>query len=138
MSRLFVIQFALSCVLPGLFVAPVLANAVPTVKSVEASRRLSAPKSLKQIKQTEPEILQIPFDLIGTLTEGDEIIEAGVFNDIYAFTGKANQIIKIELSSEDFDTWVILLNDNGILGDNDDSNDSSNNSLVYQLPESGT
>ena len=137
MSCLFVIKFAVSCVLPWLFIAPALANDVPTVKSAETLQRVASPNLLKQLKQAEPGNLQIPFELNGTLVEGSAITDEGILFDVYAFVGTANQIIKIDLSSEDFDTAIILLDADGVLDDNDDSNGSTDSTLVYRLPKSG-
>ena len=86
-------------------------------------------------KQNES-LLQIPFNQTGTLEPGDKTLENGSLYDIYTFTGQAGQIIKVSLISEDFDTRLLLLDaDEELIASNDDSNDSSNSELAWQLTE---
>jgi hypothetical protein len=59
--------------------------------------------------------------------------------DAYSFDGITNQQITITLESQDFDTYLMLLDsDNNIIAQNDDAEDgSTNSSLVVTLPVNG-
>lgn len=58
--------------------------------------------------------------------------------DSYTFTGEAGQGVIIEMVSEEFDTFVTLLNPAGeILDQNDDYNGLPQATIVMQLPEDG-
>jgi hypothetical protein len=59
--------------------------------------------------------------------------------DRYTFPGKAGQNILINLESDDFDTYVILQNEQGeTIAENDDNMNGSNSTIQVTLPESGT
>lgn len=68
----------------------------------------------------------------------DEEVEFQPQQDTYTFTGDAGQTIIIEMVSEEFDTFITLLNPAGeILEQNDDYNGTSQATIVTELPESG-
>jgi Cys-tRNA synthase (O-phospho-L-seryl-tRNA:Cys-tRNA synthase) len=77
----------------------------------------------------------------GTLEEGDTVLaEDGSLYDTYLFEGRAGQAISIIITSEDFDTYLILIDpDEQVIAKNDDftSNDL-NSALLLVLPSSGT
>lgn len=61
------------------------------------------------------------------------------YYDLYAFEGKAGQSISIDMSSEQIDSYLILLNSNGQeLAQDDDSGGEKNARIVITLPEDGT
>ncbi len=76
----------------------------------------------------------------GQLDIGDSQLSDGSFYDNYTFSGRAGQQISIQLSSNDFDTYLILLNSNGQrIAENDDAQSSTlNSSLTMTLPSNGT
>jgi CHAT domain-containing protein/tetratricopeptide (TPR) repeat protein len=75
----------------------------------------------------------------GELSEEDATLEDGSLYDVYPFEGEAGQIIKIELESDEFDTYLILADENGqTIGENDDNNGETNSSLTIELPRSAT
>jgi|GEM_PF-193905 len=73
----------------------------------------------------------------GRLESGDETLSSGEFIDTYTFTGSPGQRVSIDLSSDDFDTYVILAAPSGEQEENDDA-DGSNSQLVVDLTEQGT
>ena len=66
----------------------------------------------------------------GNLKSGDSVItDDGSLYDQYKFSGSKNQSIKIYLESQDFDTYVMLLDAEGNkLAENDDQGEDSSNS----------
>ena len=59
----------------------------------------------------------------GELRRGDRRLDSGEFVDSYRFRGRRGQRVSIELSSSDFDTYVILIPPSGAQQDNDDRGD---------------
>lgn len=75
----------------------------------------------------------------GVLSEGDATLQDGSLYDVYPFEGEAGQVIKIELKSDEFDTYLIVVDENGqTIGENDDSNGETNSNLTIELPRSST
>lgn len=77
----------------------------------------------------------------GTLEEGDEIMSSdGSLYDLYPLQGSQGQSVRINLESEDFDTFLAIIDsDNQIIDQNDDIDDTNTNSvLVIVLPRDGT
>jgi hypothetical protein len=74
----------------------------------------------------------------GRLERGDQEPERGKFQDVYAFRGTTGQNIRVELTSQDFDTFVAVKQPNGTVVDNDDFEGSTSRSVVeLRLPETG-
>ncbi|EKU98883.1 pre-peptidase C family protein [Leptolyngbya sp. PCC 7375] len=72
-----------------------------------------------------------------TLLE-EQQVEFQPKQDTYTFTAEAGQAIIIEMVSEEFDTFVTLLNPAGeILEQNDDYNGTPQATIVAELPEDG-
>lgn len=83
-------------------------------------------------------VIEIGQTQTGQLEATDQTLEFGEFVDTYQFTGSAAQIIEINLSSTDFDTFLMLTNDSGFQADNDDVEPGNFNSrLVVTLPQDG-
>ncbi|MTJ29104.1 M48 family metalloprotease [Aphanizomenon sp. UHCC 0183] len=77
----------------------------------------------------------------GNLKSGDSVItDDGSLYDQYKFSGSKNQSIKIYLESQDFDTYVMLLDAEGNkLAENDDQGEDSSNSFLHvTLPKQNT
>jgi tetratricopeptide (TPR) repeat protein len=59
--------------------------------------------------------------------------------DAYSFEGVADQVMTIELKSDDFDTMLVLKGPNGeVLTSNDDYGGTLNSTIVLALPTSGS
>jgi S1-C subfamily serine protease len=76
----------------------------------------------------------------GSLGPGDDTLNDGSFYEEYRFQGRAGQTVRISLSSNAFDTYLILLDEQGNrLGENDDrSSGDTNSELVVTLPQNGS
>lgn len=78
-------------------------------------------------------------DQRGELASGDEQLNSGEYVDAYQIEGRAGQQLRINLSSDQFDTYVMLRGPDGSSFDNDDAgNGGTNSELVVTLPASGT
>jgi hypothetical protein len=99
--------------------------------------RITPPQDdrLAQVPQT------VLLDRNGELTDSDEILESDNSRfDVYLIEGNANQSVTISLSSNAFDTFLMLLDSEGnSIAQNDDiSASNTNSSLTTTLPSSGT
>ena len=77
----------------------------------------------------------------GNLKPSDSVItDDSTFYDQYNFSGSKNQSIKIYLESQDFDTYLMLLDAQGNkLAENDDRGEDSSNSFLHvTLPKQNT
>jgi Bacterial pre-peptidase C-terminal domain len=76
----------------------------------------------------------------GKLEKGDRVIaDDGSLYDFYPMQGKEGESFTINLESDEFDTFVALVDSSGkTVGENDDiSQDDSNSQLEVTLPEDG-
>ena len=59
--------------------------------------------------------------------------------EYWKFSGRQGQIVSLEMNSEDFDTYIDLLDDTGLwLNSNDDGGPGFNSMLITTLPYTGT
>ena len=76
----------------------------------------------------------------GALEEGDRVIEDdGSLYDFYPIEGKAGESFMINLKSDEFDTFVAVVDSSGkTIGENDDISQSDSNSQIeITLPADG-
>jgi len=75
----------------------------------------------------------------GRLGPGDRTLRDGSYFQEFTFRGRANQRVRIRLESNDFDTYLILLDQaRNLIGENDDANPNTTNSeLTVTLPRDG-
>jgi hypothetical protein len=59
--------------------------------------------------------------LQGTLQEGDQVLTAGEFMDLYSFTGSAGETYSISMTSTEIDPYIIFIHPDGTQEDNDDA-----------------
>jgi CHAT domain-containing protein/Flp pilus assembly protein TadD len=89
------------------------------------------------VAQSPPEIE--PFTVTGTLDENSEVWEDGSYFNLHAFDGVAGQSIVIDLVSDDFDAYLLLLDPNrSLIDQDDDSGGGTNARIVLTLPDTGT
>ena len=76
----------------------------------------------------------------GVLETGDLTFEDDSLYDVHPFEGESGQAITIRMMSDEFDTYLILVNAEGeAIGRNDDSTSlETNSTLTILLPETGT
>lgn len=75
-----------------------------------------------------------------TLGPGDPILSDNSYYQEYTFQGQQNQRVTIQLTSPDFDTYLVLLDDEGnLISENDDAPDgnTTNSAITLTLPYSG-
>ncbi|MEO1124642.1 MAG: PPC domain-containing protein [Cyanobacteria bacterium J06639_16] len=75
----------------------------------------------------------------GSLERGDDVLSDGSLYDAYTFSGQAGQQVTITLESQEFDTYLILVDSDGnSIAQNDDINSNNRNSSInVALPASG-
>jgi len=75
------------------------------------------------------------FSVEGTLAGEDARFGDNSLHDIHVFDGQAEQIVRITLNSNEFDTFLILQDASGEeLARNDDGSDRTNAEIVFRLP----
>jgi len=74
----------------------------------------------------------------GSLRSGDSTLGDGEYIDSFEFEGRPGQHVTIDLRSDDFDTYLILIDPAGEQEENDDAADSTDSMIVADLTESGT
>ena len=77
-------------------------------------------------------------DTSGTLAAGDQTYSDGEYHDTFTFEGTPGQTVIINLSSTEFDTYLILESPNGQAEFNDDANNNNQSQIITQLSELGT
>jgi hypothetical protein len=73
----------------------------------------------------------------GALTAGDSTLESGEYMDSYEFIGRPGNQVTVDLRSEDFDTYVMLIDPSGEQEENDDAEDTSHSRIEMTLAETG-
>jgi CHAT domain-containing protein/tetratricopeptide (TPR) repeat protein len=74
----------------------------------------------------------------GQLEDGDQVLQDGSLYDLHTFEGEAGQFVEIRLSSEAFDTYLILVDPDGEqVAANDDGGEGLNSIIQVELPATG-
>jgi hypothetical protein len=82
--------------------------------------------------------IQIGWNVQGRLETGDQEMNDGTWADVWQFQGQAGRTVTIELRSEEFDTYLQLLDAQGNrLAEDDDSLGNLDSSIVFRLPATG-
>ena len=75
----------------------------------------------------------------GRLDNRDEQLNDDSFYETHTFNGQAGQQVSIQLTSSDFDTYLMLIDPDGQkIAENDDAQNSTNSAITVTLPSSGT
>jgi hypothetical protein len=83
--------------------------------------------------------IRVGSNMNGTLQRGDSTLSGGEFVDRITFQGTANQRVRIEMSSSQIDSYLLLQGPNGFTEENDDvSSGNLNSVLEVTLPATGT
>ncbi len=102
------------------------------VRPVSTTPRATQPST----RQVADWTLAETFD--GSLDGSDQRLDSGEFTEIHTFDGDAGEPIRIDLTSQDFDTYLIVTAPSGERVDNDDHDGSQNESVVeFTMRESG-
>ncbi len=119
---------ALNRKLAGGTLAMLMAIASPPVipsKTVSAS-----PQQLAQVA---------PTSITGRLDSSSQVLDDGSYYNVHTFEGITGQPFEIEMVSEDFDAYFILIGPSGnVVAEADDSAAGTNAFLLGFLPETGT
>lgn len=74
----------------------------------------------------------------GSLTPADVQTDSGWYHEDYTFSGSRGQVVRVDLESDEFDTFIDLYRGTTWLAKDDDSGDGLDSRLVFTLPETGT
>jgi hypothetical protein len=75
----------------------------------------------------------------GQLEPGDSLMTDSTYADLWSFMGAAGETVAIDARSNEFDTYVQLLDPSGaVIGEDDDSGGDLNSHLEATLPVAGT
>jgi predicted Zn-dependent protease len=99
------------------------------------------PEGTTNFTKSKSQIVATLLQKQGNLKPGDSVInDDGSLYDQYTFSGYKNQSIKLYLESQDFDTYLMLLDAEGNkLAENDDQAENSSNSFLHlNLPKQNT
>jgi Zn-dependent protease with chaperone function len=99
------------------------------------------PEDTTNFTKSKSQIVATLLQKQGNLKPSDSVInDDSTFYDQYNFSGSKNQSIKIYLESQDFDTYLMLLDAQGNkLAENDDRGEDSSNSFLHvTLPKQNT
>ena len=111
--------------LTALLIAPAAASAV----SIALPTRSLAQTTVEPIA---------PIEIEGKLNSSSQVLSDGSFYNVHTFEGQAGQNVQIEMESEAFDTYLILLAPDGSrLAENDDAV-RTNSRITITLPTTGT
>lgn len=75
----------------------------------------------------------------GRLGPGDPVLDDGTYFQQFSFRGQRGETVHLILQSPDFDTYLVLIDDQGeVLGENDNANPHTTDSeIVVTLPRNG-
>ncbi|NIR42651.1 MAG: hypothetical protein GWN99_02065 [Gemmatimonadetes bacterium] len=89
-------------------------------------------------RQRDVQAIAMNGQMSGRLEAGDLQLEAGEYGDVYVFEASAGESVRIDMTSPDFDTYLVLLTPGGEQIDNDDFDGSRERSRIdLDLRESG-
>ncbi|HEY9877275.1 MAG TPA: PPC domain-containing protein [Leptolyngbyaceae cyanobacterium] len=94
-----------------------------------AGEALTQPQRLAQV---------IANSVTGELHENSPTLNDGDYYNTHSFTGSAGDIVAIELTSEDFNAYLILQGPEGETIAQNADDEGINSRIVAQLPETGT
>jgi tetratricopeptide (TPR) repeat protein len=103
---------------------------------------LWAPGAAAQIpRSTDPVTLAQtnPITVTGQLDENSATLSDGSYFNVHTFEGNAGTQIQIDLASNEFDTYLLLIGPDGqVIAQDDDSNGGTNSRVLVTLPTTGT
>jgi hypothetical protein len=82
--------------------------------------------------------IQIGGAVEGELADGDGKNADGALADVYRFSGREGQRVRIDMGSDEFDTFVELFDESRVsLAQDDDGGQGTNSRLAFTLPRTG-
>ena len=135
-SRFLTLAIALATGLLIIITAPA---ATPNDEQNPSQRAgVANPEVVQSSPQTTAATVLLEAD--GVLEAGDQVFADNSLFDIHPFTGEAGQAITIRMASDEFDTYLMVIDAaDQTIGSNDDASLSDTNStLAIALPDTGT
>ncbi len=87
--------------------------------------------------QAATETVTLGQNVQGTLATGDGSLPTGEPADLFQLTGQAGQRAHIELRSDTFDTYLIVVGPTGRYWENDDTGGTTNSAIDLTMPSAG-
>jgi hypothetical protein len=78
-----------------------------------------------------------PFQRSGRLDAADQTLTDGELYESHRFRGEAGTVVRVDVESSEFDTYLILVSPSGDQIENDDARGSTNSAIERVLEESG-
>lgn len=123
---------SLACSLPLVLLTLGSVSATPNASSQIAESFTE--DSATYIAQNSNVIMQTQ----GVLQRGDSTLDDGSLFRIHSFSGRAGQRVTINLESDEFDTYLILMcPSREIVAQNDDASGTTNSSITVTLDQTG-
>ena len=102
------------------------------VRQASTTRAATQPTTRQVADWTLAETFQ------GQLDASDQRLSSGEYTEVHTFDGDAGEPIRIEMTSGDFDTYLLVESPSGEQVDNDDYDGAQDRSVVeFTMPESG-
>lgn len=122
---------------------PIVGQAQPLAgQPAPAAQPVAQPQAMPTAAVAAPGVtatIQVGQTVPGRLEQGDRTMSDGTWADVFQFQGAAGQRVTIELRSEEFDTFLQLLDSQGNrLAEDDDSLGDLDSRIVFTLPAAGT
>ncbi|MEB3882161.1 DVUA0089 family protein [Lyngbya sp. CCY1209] len=117
-------------------------NVPPFLQAVRDGRAPQTPQQQRPVMFGNEDAEQLELngpEVTGRLEEGDSVLPVDEsFYDLYMFEGEAGQRVILEMTSREFDPYLILMDAEGAeLAQDDDSGGDKNARIEVTLPESG-
>jgi len=110
-------------------------RATPLVAGGQGAYTLALARG-PEVASAQP--IEIGASIEGVLTEDDGTGAGGARADVYRFSGREGQRVRIEMKSSEFDTYLELFDaDYASLAEDDDGADGTNSRLTFTLPRTG-
>ena len=110
-----------------------------TANGAGAGGQPTLARSHHQLPETAPTgVVSVGQAVEGSLDPSDATLPTGERADIYGLTGEAGSPVHIELSSEAFDAYLMLIGPSGRHWESDDAGGTTDSLIELELPTAGT
>lgn len=87
--------------------------------------------------QQPTETITLGQNVQGSLASGDGSLPTGEPADLYRLAGQTGQVVRIELRSDAFDSYLMVVGPTGRYWENDDTGGTTNSAIDITLPSTG-
>ncbi len=118
--------------------APAPERPVRTV-GADAPRTPAAPSAGYRPPTRRAGSLTMAHTFSGALDASDARLASGEFTEVHTFDGEAGEPVRVEMTSSDFDTYLLVASPSGEQVDNDDCapGETSRSCVEFVMPEAG-